>query len=57
MNTQTGKRTQRNPRITAPEPITILGEDVLETIHDWEDVDGDYLREACRSGETLSVDE
>ena len=35
----------------------ILSADTLETIHDWEDVDGDYLRKACLSGETLGVDE
>ena len=40
-----------------PEPVLILGRDVLAIIHDWEDVDGDRLTEACRNGDLLTVDE
>lgn len=53
----TKPRKSRAPRIHLPEPVEILHEDVLETINDWEDVDGAYLTEACRNGELLTVDE
>ena len=53
----TKPRKSRAPRIHLPEPIPTLEPDVLETINDWEDVDGDYLTELCRDGELLGVDE
>ncbi len=59
MNATHGKRHKRSPSwptLRVPEPTEILGEDVLETIHDWEDVDADELRAACSRGEVLGVD-
>jgi hypothetical protein len=56
MPTQTGKRDARPRKLFVPEPVEILGADVLETIHEWEDVDGDLLRSEYRNEGALDTD-
>lgn len=70
MSRMTARRVERmaedlGMRPNRPRPRTIhtphgdhdiLSAEAIETIQDWEDVDGDYLRAACNRGEVINAD-